>query len=164
MAMMHATLPYAMIVQAAISPIVDPPGLWEFRWTSPAMILIGLSGIAAFLVNFSGFLVMGNIGALAHVLLGQFKTAVIMLGGYILFQSRMSPMQLLGALLAVLAIVAYTHVTVQEKSKSSSNVTKEEPPPPPPSVETTTTNTSSPDEEEMVRLTKTKTAEGEETV
>merc|ERR1719356_1978228 len=69
-ALMRTTLPYAMIVQTIISPLVDPPGLWKYQWTPMAVFWIGLSGIAAFLVNLSGFLVMGHVGALAHVLLG----------------------------------------------------------------------------------------------
>ncbi len=61
LALMRAVLPYAICVQAAISPIVDPPGILDFVWTQEAVFWIGLSGIFAFLVNFSGFLVMGNI-------------------------------------------------------------------------------------------------------
>jgi solute carrier family 35 protein E3 len=61
LALMRAVLPYAICVQAAISPLVDPPGLLEFQWTREALLWIGLSGIAALFVNFSGFLVMGNI-------------------------------------------------------------------------------------------------------
>eukprot|EP00543_Licmophora_paradoxa_P000574 CAMPEP_0202448524 /NCGR_PEP_ID=MMETSP1360-20130828/7343_1 /ASSEMBLY_ACC=CAM_ASM_000848 /TAXON_ID=515479 /ORGANISM="Licmophora paradoxa, Strain CCMP2313" /LENGTH=274 /DNA_ID=CAMNT_0049066149 /DNA_START=216 /DNA_END=1040 /DNA_ORIENTATION=+ len=117
LALMYVVLPYAILVQALISPLVDPPGLLQYRWTTEATLLIFCSGLAAFLVNFSGFLVMGNIGALAHVLLGQLKTSVIMVGAYFLFGSRYSAMQIAGASGAVAAIVAYTHVTVAEKSK-----------------------------------------------
>jgi hypothetical protein len=69
-------------------------------------------GVAAFLVNFSGFLVMGNISALAHVLLGQFKTAAVCLGGVVLFGSVYPPAQLYSAAGAVACIIAYTHVTM----------------------------------------------------
>jgi len=113
--LMRAVLPYAICVQAAISPIVDPAGLFEFKWTSEAIFWIGLSGIAAFLVNFSGFLVMGNISALAHVLLGQLKTALIMVGATVMFGSTYSGNQLLGAAGAIVAIVCYTHVSIKEK-------------------------------------------------
>ena len=127
MALIHATLPYSMIVQAAVSPLTDPPGLLEFVWTPSAIFWIGLSGMTAFLVNFSSFLVLGNIGALPHVLLGQFKTSIIMVGGYILFQSRYSNVQLLAAAGAILAIVAYTHVTVNEKRLASKDSFIEKP-------------------------------------
>ncbi len=117
--LMHAILPYALLVQMIISPLVDPPGLFEFQWTSEAIFWISLSGFAAFLVNFSGFLVMGNIGALAHVLLGQLKTAVIMIGSSFLFDSHYTSLQIVGALGAVCSIVAYTHITVTEKGVAS---------------------------------------------
>ena len=119
LALMRAVLPYAMCVQAAISPLVDPPGVLEFPWTREAVLWIGLSGACALLVNFSGFLVMGNVGALAHVLLGQMKTAIIMIGAAALFGSTYSSMQLLGAGGAVLSIILYSHITIQEKEGSS---------------------------------------------
>lgn len=59
---------------------------------------------------------MGHMGALAHVLLGQCKTAVIMVGAYLWFDSHYASLQLMGATGAVLAIVAYMHVTIQEQS------------------------------------------------
>lgn len=116
--LMHAVLPYALVVQCLITPLVDPPGILDFKWTREAIFWISLSGLSAFLVNFSGFLVMGNIGALAHVLLGQLKTAVIMVGSLFLFDSKYSTPQVVGAVGAVLAILAYTHVTVTEKDDS----------------------------------------------
>lgn len=116
-ALMRAVLPYAMAVQAAVSPLVDPPGLLQFRWTREATFWIALSGVAAFLVNLSGFLVMGHVGALAHVLLGQLKTSAVMLGAYWLFGARYSFVQLSCAAGAVASIVAYTHVTMGEKKE-----------------------------------------------
>jgi hypothetical protein len=68
LALMRAVLPYAICVQAAISPLVDPPGIFDFQWTSEAIFWIGLSGVFAFLVNFSGFLVMGNIRYVVKIL------------------------------------------------------------------------------------------------
>lgn len=115
LALMRAVLPGAICVQAAISPLVDPPGILEFEWTNEAIFWIGLSGICAFLVNYSGFLVMGNISALAHVLLGQMKTAIIMIGATILFGSKYTPIQLLGATGAVITIIIYSHITIKEK-------------------------------------------------
>ena len=114
LALMRAVLPYAICVQALISPLVDPPGVMQFQWTPDAIFWIGLSGVAAFLVNFSGFLVMGNISALAHVLLGQLKTAVIMIGAAFLFGSRYSLGQTVSAAGAVVAIVLYSRVTIVE--------------------------------------------------
>merc|ERR1712224_83685 len=115
LALMHCVLPYAMVVQLCVSPLVDPPGILQFEWTREAVFWILISGVAAFLVNFSGFLVMGNIGALAHVLLGQLKTSVICLGAYVLFDATYSNPQLISAAGAIFSIIGYTHVTLREK-------------------------------------------------
>jgi len=116
-ALMHAVLPYAIVVQTMISPIIDPPGLLQFQWTPEAVFWIILSGVAAFLVNLSGFLVMGHAGALTHVLLGQLKTSVICLGAYYLFDAHYTVIQLFGAAGAIASIVAYTHTTTSERAR-----------------------------------------------
>lgn len=115
-ALMHAVLPYAIVVQTMISPLVDPRGLLQFQWTPEAAFWIVLSGVAAFLVNLSGFLVMGHAGALTHVLLGQLKTSVICLGAYYVFDAHYTALQLFGAAGAIASIVAYTHSTTSEKA------------------------------------------------
>ena len=115
LALMHIVYPYAVVVQSVSGLFVDPPGLLSFQWTPEAIFWISLSGMAAFLVNVSGNLVIGDIGPLAHVLLGQLKTSVICLGAYYLFGSSVTSFQLIGALGAVLAIIGYTYVTTNEK-------------------------------------------------
>jgi len=114
-ALMNAVLPYSIIVQSLMGLVVDPPGVLSFQWTWEAVLWIGASGIAAFLVNLSGFLVMGGVGALSHILLGQLKSAVICLGGYYVFNSVYNAIQLVGFAGAVMGIIAYTHVTISEK-------------------------------------------------
>jgi len=125
LALMHAVFPYAIFVQLLISPWVDPPGLLQFQWTYSAFFWVSISGVAAFLVNFSGFLVMGNIGGLAHVLLGQMKTSIICIGAYYIFSARYSMMQLFSAFGAILSIIGYTHFTLRDSNtieKVDSNV------------------------------------------
>jgi len=122
--LMRAILPYSIIVQAAISPLVDPPGLLDYEWTKEACFWIGLSGLFAFLVNFSGFLVMGNIGALAHILLGQLKTALIMVGATIIFHQSYSIGQIGGAAGAIVFIIYYSHVTIKENVNNDEKKTE----------------------------------------
>jgi len=117
LALMHIVYPYAIVVQTICGLVVDPPGLLSFEWTPEAIFWISLSGIAAFLVNVSGNLVIGDIGPLAHVLLGQMKTSVICLGAYYVFGSSLTLLQMFGALGAVIAIIGYTYVTTNEEQK-----------------------------------------------
>lgn len=94
--------------------LVDPPGLWSYALTPSKATWIFVSGVAAFLVNLSGFMVIGNLGGLTHVLLGQGKTAAICLGAWLLLGSTYTATQLGGAAIAIGGILAYTHATVKE--------------------------------------------------
>lgn len=84
-AMLYAILPGAAAVQLLMVPVMDPPGLLEFEWTVEGVFWISMSGVAAFLVNLSGFLVLGNVSAIGHTLLGQLKSCVIVLGAWVMF-------------------------------------------------------------------------------
>jgi hypothetical protein len=44
--LMHAALPWAMVLQAGIAYVLDPPGVLAFVWTPEAVFWIGLSGKA----------------------------------------------------------------------------------------------------------------------
>ena len=78
-------------------------------------MLVALSGVAAFFVNWSGFLVMGACSALSHTILGQLKAVIIILGGWMLFAQAYPPKSIAGAALAFIAIVGYTHANLSEQ-------------------------------------------------
>ena len=97
LALMRAVLPWSTLVIGAMVPLVDPPGLLQceparrgdeqgrrgaalsllgplpcrYEWTVERAALLGASSVGAFLVNWSGFLVMGACSALTHTILGQ---------------------------------------------------------------------------------------------
>ena len=56
-ALMRRVLPLSSVVLLLLTPLIDPPGLLEFRWTARRAALVAASGVAAFFVNWSGFLV-----------------------------------------------------------------------------------------------------------
>jgi hypothetical protein len=112
---MRAVLPNVICVQFVIAQIVDPPGILEYEWTSEAFILLALSGFSAFFVLFSGFLVVGNNGALTSTLLSPGKSAVAMVGTYFLYDTHYSAIQVMAASGSLVSLAMYTHVTIQEK-------------------------------------------------
>ena len=57
---------------------------------------------------------MGACSALTHTVLGQLKSVVIILGGWLIFGQAYPPKALCGALLALLAIVGYTRANLDE--------------------------------------------------
>ena len=116
-ALMRRVLPLSTLLLLALVPLADPPGLLDFPWTARRAALVALSGVAAFFVNWSGFLVMGACSALTHTILGQLKAVVIILGGFVLFAHAYPPKAVAGAATAFCAIVAYTRANLHEQQQ-----------------------------------------------
>mmetsp|Transcript_62262 Transcript_62262/g.103480 ORF Transcript_62262/g.103480 Transcript_62262/m.103480 type:complete len:352 (-) Transcript_62262:179-1234(-) len=119
--LMQRVLPLSTCATLLMVPLIDPPGLFEFQWTFDRMLLVALSGVSAFFVNWSGFLVMGACSALTHTVLGQLKACVIILGGWLLFDQRYPPKSIFGASMAIIAMVAYVRANLQESRQELAN-------------------------------------------
>ena len=138
LALMRRVLPLSTLFLMALVPVIDPPGFVidppgfvmdppgfvSFEWSSYRVAMITLSGVAAFFVNWSGFLVMGACSALTHTVLGQLKGCVIIIGGWLLFSQVYPPKALLGAAIAIGASVAYTHYNLAEQQPKKSEPTE----------------------------------------
>ena len=75
MALMRRVLPLSTCAMVLSARLLDPPGLLDYAWSPQRAALIAFSGLAAFFVNWSGFLVMGACSALTHTILGQLKAS-----------------------------------------------------------------------------------------
>eukprot|EP00976_Prorocentrum_cordatum_P076582 1182368-Prorocentrum_minimum.AAC.1 len=124
MPLMHVSLPWASLVTASMVPVLDPPGLLDLSLTANAACLILASGFAAFLVNWSGFLVIGCCSPLTHQVLGQAKSIVTMLGGYVLFGQHYAWVSLMGCAAAFVSVIVYTDATLQENAAQEALETK----------------------------------------
>lgn len=58
--------------------------------------------------------------ATSHVVLGQFKTCVIMLGGYVFFNSDPGMISLCGAVVALSGMSFYTYLNMLKESAAAS--------------------------------------------
>jgi len=69
--------------------------------------------------------------------LGQFKTCVILLGGYLLFNSDPGPMSLCGAVAALGGMSVYTSLSIKDATESPAkqNPSQNQPPKPKTDVE-----------------------------
>lgn len=115
LALMRRVLPLSTLFLFTLVPIIDPAGLSEFEWTPRRAALVLLSGVAAFFVNWSGFIVLGACSALSHTVLGQAKACVIIVGGWLFFRMAYPPKAIGGACVAIVAMVAYTHFNLVEQ-------------------------------------------------
>ncbi|CAO2826789.1 unnamed protein product [Amaranthus hypochondriacus] len=124
LALMWKTTPVTIFFLLALMPWLDPPGVLSFQWTVRNSSAVMVSAVLGFLLQWSGALALGATSATAHVVLGQFKTCIILLGGYLLFNSDPGPMSLCGAVTALGGMSVYTSLSVNVTSES---VTKQNP-------------------------------------
>ena len=93
-------------------------GLFEYEWNYDRIVGMIASCSVSVLVNYSGFAVMGRVGALNHVVLGQLKSVCIVAWGmFVLQDTSMTPDRLIGCLLGFTAICGYTNRTMSEDTQ-----------------------------------------------
>eukprot|EP00899_Mesostigma_viride_P019821 jgi/Mesvir1/27840/Mv07516-RA.2 len=112
--LLHNTSP----IMAAILVVVAPPidyavtgqSVADASLYNPAVAaMAALSCLIAVGVNMSSFLVLGKTSAVTYQVLGHVKTCLVLIFGFVFFQSPWSVYSLSGMAIAVLGIVAYTH-------------------------------------------------------
>ncbi|KAE8723566.1 hypothetical protein F3Y22_tig00012370pilonHSYRG00184 [Hibiscus syriacus] len=120
LALMWKTTPITIFFLVALMPWLDPPGVVSFKWNINNVTTILISALLGFLLQWSGALALGATSATSHVVLGQFKTCVILLGGYLLLDSDPGLASLSGAVVALAGMSVYTSFNLKE-SKEGSN-------------------------------------------
>ncbi|KAL7097483.1 hypothetical protein ACP275_10G147400 [Erythranthe tilingii] len=119
LALMWKTTPITLFFLVMLMPSLDPPGVFSFDWNLYNSAIIGGSAILGFLLQWSGALALGATSATTHVVLGQFKTCVILLGGFVLFGSNPGPTSILGAAIALTGMSYYTYLNLQSRQQSA---------------------------------------------
>ncbi|XP_050246369.1 nucleotide-sugar uncharacterized transporter 2 [Quercus robur] len=120
LALMWKTTPVTIFFLLALMPWLDPPGILSFKWDLSNSTAILISAALGFLLQWSGALALGATSATSHVVLGQFKTCVILLGGYFIFNSDPGFVSICGAITALIGMSVYTSLNLQESGESSS--------------------------------------------
>ena len=105
--LLHSCMPWmgAITVLSAIA-LED----WQVAFQQIQMrhcMAIGISSLCGMLANVSSTWVLGLTSPLAHILLGQLKTILILLGGYLFFDKEPTGRSLFGAVLALSSITLY---------------------------------------------------------
>ncbi|KAG6385648.1 hypothetical protein SASPL_154484 [Salvia splendens] len=136
LALMWKTTPVTVFFLVTLMPWLDPPGVLSFKWDATNITAIMISALLGFLLQWSGALALGATSATSHVVLGQFKTCVILLGGYVLFGSDPGFVSIVGAVMALSGMSVYTTLNLRESrnkavllpnhNSSSANKTKSE--------------------------------------
>lgn len=119
LALMWKTTPITLIFLFAMMPWLDPPGVHNYDWSFYNSTIIGLSALLGFLLQWSGALALGATSATTHVVLGQFKTCAILLGGFICFGSNPGPTSISGVLIALVGMSFYTYLNLLPQQSST---------------------------------------------
>ncbi|KAJ8764997.1 hypothetical protein K2173_010467 [Erythroxylum novogranatense] len=117
LALMWKTTPVTVLFLLALMPWLDPPGVLSFKWDLSNSSAILISALLGFLLQWSGALALGATSATSHVVLGQFKTCVILLGGYLIFGSDPGFVSICGAITALGGMTVYTLKSLNKSSE-----------------------------------------------
>ncbi|KAL1534054.1 hypothetical protein AAHA92_31457 [Salvia divinorum] len=124
LALMWKTTPITLFFLVMLMPSLDPPGVLSFNWNCYNCATIGGSAILGFLLQWSGALALGATSATTHAVLGQFKTCVILLGGFVLFGSNPGLTSICGAATALIGMSLYTYLNLKSRQQSTLPLSK----------------------------------------
>ncbi|KAE8657970.1 Nucleotide/sugar transporter family protein isoform 2 [Hibiscus syriacus] len=114
LALMWKTTPISLFCLLIMIPILDPPGAFSYNWNFINTSMIIISGVFGFLLQWSAALALGATSAISHVVLGQFKTCVLLLGNYYIFQSNPGATSICGAFIAIAGMTYYTYLSLEK--------------------------------------------------
>jgi len=72
------------------------------------MVLLILSASLAFFVNISTYFVIGNTSPITYNVVGHFKTCVVVVGGYVLFDYPLELKNSCGVILTLFGVILYS--------------------------------------------------------
>jgi K+-sensing histidine kinase KdpD len=75
-----------------------------------------LSGVFAFGVNVTVYLIIGKTSPVTYAVVGHTKTVLILLFGFVVMHEVLTGKNFAGLLVAFLSIVAYTHFSISPAS------------------------------------------------
>ncbi|KAF4392813.1 nucleotide-sugar uncharacterized transporter 1 [Cannabis sativa] len=121
LALMWKTTPITLFFLVTLIPWLDPPGVLSFDWNLINTSAILMSAFLGFLLQWSGALALGATSAVSHVVLGQFKTCVVLLGNFYLLGSNPGLTSIGGAFTAIAGMTVYTYLNLKVQSTKASS-------------------------------------------
>ncbi|ERN11473.1 hypothetical protein AMTRI_Chr03g138060 [Amborella trichopoda] len=91
----------------------------NYTLSSGAIFFIMLSCALAVFCNMSQYLCIGRFSAVSFQVLGHMKTVCVLILGWVLFDSALTPKNIMGMMLAVLGMVIYSWAVEIEKQKQA---------------------------------------------
>jgi len=111
----QAPISAAMLVPA-VFVLDDFKGLSQFVYSEKTVGLILASCSVALFVNLSTFLVIGATSPISYNVLGHFKLSLVVVGGFLLFDTPIDMRNVGGMLFVFAGVIWYTHLKLQAQS------------------------------------------------
>ncbi|EGF83670.1 hypothetical protein BATDEDRAFT_8900 [Batrachochytrium dendrobatidis JAM81] len=103
--LLYYQAPISAIMLLVFIPVFDDMhNLYNFEWTSSAIMSIVTSACLAFFVNLSTFLIIGKTSPITYNVVGHFKLCIVIILGFIVFQDKVVWTNVLGVIIAVVGV------------------------------------------------------------
>ncbi len=112
--------PLSAAILLPLVPLLDNyKAIWAYRPNPLSIGAICLSSMLALLVNVSTFMIIGRMSALTYNVAGQAKMCLILISGYVLFDSKkgLSWLNVAGVCIAMSGVIAYSFVKLAENKQ-----------------------------------------------
>eukprot|EP00270_Netrium_digitus_P007983 TRINITY_DN2357_c0_g1_i2.p1 TRINITY_DN2357_c0_g1~~TRINITY_DN2357_c0_g1_i2.p1 ORF type:complete len:345 (+),score=70.88 TRINITY_DN2357_c0_g1_i2:42-1037(+) len=116
--LLYQSCPFMALILVITGPFLDffltKQNVFTFDYNANVIIFIILSCLIAVAVNFSTFMVIGKTSPVTYQVLGHLKTCLVLAMGFILLNNPFSWRNLSGMTMALLGMVTYSYVQIQE--------------------------------------------------
>ncbi|KAA8491973.1 Solute carrier family 35 member E3 [Porphyridium purpureum] len=128
------TAPLSALFILPVMPLLDnysftsPGAIWNYDFAMPNVMAICATGLIAFLVNISIFLIIGKSSPLTYNILGHGKTCFILMTDFLFFGRPVDTQGTAGIASAMVGVFWYTHLKLEKAriEKEATQVSKEE--------------------------------------
>jgi len=122
--LLYYQAPISALMLIPVIPIFDnifsgDKPLIDYEMTINAFIFIAVSGVLAFLVNLSIFLVIGRTSPVTYNVVGHFKLCIIIVSGFIVFNYPIDGRNIFGILVTLAGVISYTHFKLEQQSRKT---------------------------------------------
>lgn len=110
--------PLSAILLVGFVPVFDDfKGIMSYKMSVLAAVAISTSAFLAFLVNMSTFMIIGKMSAITYNVAGHAKLCFVLAVGYLLFDNKFSWLNMIGVIIAITGVVAYSVIKMMPPSK-----------------------------------------------
>eukprot|EP01064_Diplonema_japonicum_P015342 TRINITY_DN2305_c0_g2_i1.p1 TRINITY_DN2305_c0_g2~~TRINITY_DN2305_c0_g2_i1.p1 ORF type:complete len:335 (+),score=19.93 TRINITY_DN2305_c0_g2_i1:55-1059(+) len=108
--------PLSACIFSAISLVTDNWVLFmNFTYTPVATLLLLCSGFAAFLINFTLFVIVGKTSPVTYQVVGHIKTILVIICGFLFFAAPVHMRNVVGMAVAMAGVIWYTREKLKPK-------------------------------------------------